>query len=54
MVERLNYNDLPAKQKTHSNRESFHDRFEVFADDMPYSHTVVAHIAKDRPLLYPY
>jgi DNA (cytosine-5)-methyltransferase 1 len=33
--------------KTHNNRESFLDRFKVVADDMPYSHTVVAHIAKD-------
>jgi DNA (cytosine-5)-methyltransferase 1 len=45
--ERLNYNDLPARLKTHNNRESFLDRFKVVADDMPYSHTVVAHIAKD-------
>lgn len=45
--ERLNYNDLPARLKTHNNRESFLDRFKVVADDMPFSHTVVAHIAKD-------
>ncbi len=45
--ERLNYNDLPARLKTHKNRDSFLDRFKVVADDMPYSHTVVAHIAKD-------
>lgn len=45
--ERLNYNDLPERLKTHKNRESFLDRFKVVADDMPYSHTIVAHIAKD-------
>lgn len=45
--ERLAYNDLPEKLKTHNNRESFLDRFKVVADDMPYSQTVVAHIAKD-------
>jgi DNA (cytosine-5)-methyltransferase 1 len=45
--ERLNYNDLPDKLKTHNNRFSFLDRFKVVADDMPYSHTIVAHIAKD-------
>jgi DNA (cytosine-5)-methyltransferase 1 len=44
---RLNYNDLPARLKTHKNRDSFLDRFKVVAADMPYSHTVVAHIAKD-------
>lgn len=45
--ERLNYNDLPARLKTHKNRRSFTDRFKVVADDLPYSQTVVAHIAKD-------
>jgi DNA (cytosine-5)-methyltransferase 1 len=45
--ERLNYNDLPERLKTHKNRHSFFDRFKVVAADMPYSHTVVAHIAKD-------
>ena len=45
--ERLNYNDLPDNLKTHKNRDSFLDRFKVVAADMPYSHTVVAHIAKD-------
>ncbi len=45
--ERLDYNDLPEKLKTHKNRESFLDRFKVVADDLPYSQTVVAHIAKD-------
>ncbi|MGB3453607.1 MAG: DNA (cytosine-5-)-methyltransferase [Moheibacter sp.] len=45
--ERLNYNDLPDKLKTHSNRNSFTDRFKIVAGDLSYSQTVVAHIAKD-------
>jgi DNA (cytosine-5)-methyltransferase 1 len=45
--ERLNYNDLPESLKTHKNRHSFFDRFKVVADDLGFSHTVVAHIAKD-------
>lgn len=44
---RLDYNDLPERLKTHHNRVSFLDRFKVVADDLPYSQTVVAHIAKD-------
>lgn len=44
---RLDYNSLPDRLKTHNNRESFFDRFKVVAQNMPYSHTVVAHIAKD-------
>lgn len=46
-MERLDYNDLPEKLKTHKNRDAFLDRFKVVADNMPYSQTVVAHIAKD-------
>jgi len=45
--ERLDYNDLPEKLKTHKNRHSFFDRFKVVAQDLTYSQTVVAHIAKD-------
>jgi DNA (cytosine-5)-methyltransferase 1 len=45
--ERLNYNDLPERLKTHKNRLSFFDRFKIVANDLPYSQTVVAHIAKD-------
>ena len=45
--ERLNYNDLAEGLKTHQNRTSFFDRFKVVAADLPYSQTVVAHIAKD-------
>ena len=44
---RLNYNELPEHLKTHRNRNSFLDRFKVVAGDLPYSHSVVAHIAKD-------
>lgn len=45
--ERLNYNDLPDELKTHNNRTSFTDRFKIVADNLSYSQTVVAHIAKD-------
>jgi len=45
--ERLNYNDLPERLKTHKNRESFFDRFKVVAADEKYSQTIVAHISKD-------
>ena len=45
--ERLDYNDLPERLKTHANRTSFFDRFKVVAQDLPYSQTVVAHISKD-------
>lgn len=45
--ERLNYNDLPERLKTHQNRSSFFDRFKIVAADEPHSQTVVAHIAKD-------
>jgi len=45
--ERLDYNELPQNLKTHNNTKSFIDRFKVVAADNPYSHTVVAHIAKD-------
>jgi len=45
--ERLNYNDLPDRLKTHKNRKSFTDRFKVVSGDMEFSHTIVAHIAKD-------
>jgi DNA (cytosine-5)-methyltransferase 1 len=45
--QRLDYNDLPEVLKTHKNRHSFFDRFKIVAGDLNYSHTVVAHIAKD-------
>lgn len=43
---RLNYSDLPKRLQTHSNKESFLDRYKVI-DALGYSHTIVAHIAKD-------
>lgn len=46
-MDRLNYNDLPERLKTHANRTSFTDRFKVVANNLQSSHTVVAHIAKD-------
>jgi DNA (cytosine-5)-methyltransferase 1 len=45
--ERLNYNDLPERLKTHENRTSFFDRFKVVAADLNFCQTIVAHIAKD-------
>jgi len=45
--ERLDYNDLPDRLKTHKNRHSFFDRFKVVASELPTTYTVVAHIAKD-------
>lgn len=45
--ERLDYNDLPDRLKTHHNRSSFLDRFKVIAGNKPYSHTIVAHISQD-------
>ena len=44
--ERLKYGDLPERLKTHKNQNSFVDRFKV-VDIHNYSHTVLAHIAKD-------
>ena len=45
--QRLQYRELPKKMKTHKNQKSFADRFKVVADNLPTSHTLVAHIAKD-------
>lgn len=44
---RLKYTDLPLALRTHRNMRSFLDRFKVVAADLPYSHTVVAHLEKD-------
>lgn len=44
---RLSYLDLPKKLQSQNNMDSFLDRFKVVADDIQYSQTVVAHIAKD-------
>ncbi|MBF4691585.1 DNA cytosine methyltransferase [Fusibacter ferrireducens] len=45
--ERLKYTDLEKNEMTHKNTKSFLDRFKVVADNLTYSQTVVAHIAKD-------
>jgi DNA (cytosine-5)-methyltransferase 1 len=44
--QRLKYNDIPKRLQTHKNTEAFLDRYKVI-DPSGYSHTVVAHIAKD-------
>ena len=44
---RISYLDLPERLRTHNNTTSFLDRFKVVAGDLPYSQTVVAHIARD-------
>lgn len=44
---RLRYGDLPARLQTHRNSTAFVDRFKVVAADLPFAHTVVAHICKD-------
>ncbi len=45
--ERMKYTDFPEKLRTHKNLTSFLDRFKVVAGNQNYSHTIVAHIAKD-------
>lgn len=44
---RLKYTELPTTLCTHNNRGAFLDRFKVVADDLPASHTMMAHISKD-------
>jgi len=44
---RLKYDELPSHLQTHKNTTTFLDRFKVVAGDLPYSHTLTAHIAKD-------
>lgn len=45
--ERLDYNHLPKRLKTHQNNNVFVDRFKVVPANLSFSQTVVAHIAKD-------
>ena len=45
--ERLKYDDLPERLKTHRNRTSFVDRFKVVEGDMDHCHTILAHLSKD-------
>ncbi len=44
---RLRYSTLPPHLKTHRNKAAFMDRFKVVAGNLPFAHTVVAHICKD-------
>ena len=44
---RIKYTDLPEELCTHKNRTAFLDRFKVVASDLPYCHTMMAHISKD-------
>ncbi len=44
---RLSYTDIPEDLQSHHNTKSFLDRFKVVAGDLPYSQTIVAHIARD-------
>ena len=44
---RLRYDSLPKNLVTHKNQKSFLDRFKVLASNLPSSHTMIAHIAKD-------
>lgn len=44
---RLSYIDLPKRLKTHNNTKCFLDRFKVVAANLPYTQTIVAHIARD-------
>jgi DNA (cytosine-5)-methyltransferase 1 len=44
---RLKYYGLPEELRTRQNETSFVDRYKIVAGDMPYSHTMIAHIAKD-------
>lgn len=51
--ERLRYPDLPSELKTHKNEKAFVDRYKV-VNPNDYSHTMVAHIAKDgHHYIYP-
>lgn len=44
---RLKYTELPDNLCTHKNRNGFLDRYKVVASNLPASHTLMAHIAKD-------
>lgn len=44
---RMKYTELPVELCTHRNRTAFLDRFKVVAENLPVSHTLVAHISKD-------
>lgn len=44
---RLQYHNIPEHLRTHKNQTDFSDRFKVVAPDIPYCHTMLAHISKD-------
>lgn len=44
---RLKYPDLPKRLRTRKNQDAFLDRFKVVASNLPYAHTLIAHIARD-------
>jgi len=44
--QRLHYDELPERLKTHENRQVFRDRFKV-VDGNSYSHAILAHLGKD-------
>ena len=44
---RIHYQDIPEHLRTHKNLNDFADRFKVVAPDIPYCHTMLAHISRD-------
>lgn len=44
---RLVYSQLPQRLITRKKPEIFQDKYKVVAGNLPYSHTIIAHIAKD-------
>jgi len=44
---RIQYKDIPAHLRTHKNQADFADKFKVVAPNIPYCHTMLAHISKD-------
>jgi DNA (cytosine-5)-methyltransferase 1 len=44
---RIHYLDIPEHLRTHKNLTDFADRFKIVAPDIPYCHTMLAHISKD-------
>lgn len=44
---RLHYDNLNRSLITRTKIDSFRDKYKVVAGDLPFSHTVIAHIAKD-------
>lgn len=44
---RLQYANIPERLRTHKNTKDFTDRFKIVPPNIAYSHTILAHIAKD-------